>query len=241
MSINYLRVLGRVAYQIRFSEGPWIRLPYVQMRSLLYQEFGEKVAEGLLNCPSGSHMKIGEVEFESYLEPEPDATETWQTTTDASWIYPDITTGTTTTNVDVGCAAQCEGWDTELVQGCQCSAQRALDDIMSNEDAAMPSVNELAIMMHEIAEQKGWFDNFPTALELLSLVHTEVSEASECVRMRSMSMYYEDGKPEGFPAELADIILRVCTIAEHWNVNLEQAIMVKLKYNVRRPKNEKIY
>ena len=249
MSINYLQVLGRVRHRIRFSEGPWINLPYQQMKSLLYQEFGEKVAEGLLASKTGTHYVIDGIEFEVYLDPESDDTQGWQTTTDASWIYPDTTTNATISTGDAKiewddeCFVKCVGWDdTEnLLPGCDCSVQRALENLLHSEDAESPFINELAAMMHAIAEQKGWFDNLPTALELLSLVHTEVSEASECVRTRSMSMYYEDGKPEGFPVELADIILRVCTIAEHWNVDLEQAIMAKLKYLIRSARTEKLY
>ncbi len=64
--------------------------------------------------------------------------------------------------------------------------------------------------------------------EALALVHEEVSEALRDWRKDEQfpSMHYRevDGKPEGFPAELADIVLRVCDLAGALDVDLNQAI-----------------
>jgi hypothetical protein len=42
-------------------------------------------------------------------------------------------------------------------------------------------------------------------------------------------------KPDGFPIELADIIIRVGDLAERLGIDLDHAIAVKAEYNQRRP------
>lgn len=42
-------------------------------------------------------------------------------------------------------------------------------------------------------------------------------------------------KPEGIPSELADIVIRVLDIADHYGIDLQQAILDKHSYNVTRP------
>lgn len=42
-------------------------------------------------------------------------------------------------------------------------------------------------------------------------------------------------KPEGIPSELADVVIRVFDICEHYGIDLEKAILEKHDYNVTRP------
>lgn len=72
--------------------------------------------------------------------------------------------------------------------------------------------------------------------ELLALVHSEVSEALESYRDGDMTTTYEeDGKPVGFPSELADTIIRVLDLAEYLNINIQQEVVNKMTYNLTRP------
>ena len=94
--------------------------------------------------------------------------------------------------------------------------------------------------------------------EVLALVHSEVSEALEEYRaghdLRRIRYVHEDGrvctpeelcrhpqgtsgpaKPEGFPIELADIFIRLLDAAAEWDIDLQEAVEVKMAYNSTRP------
>lgn len=43
-----------------------------------------------------------------------------------------------------------------------------------------------------------------------ALMHTELTEAAECLEAGDITLRHADGKPEGFAAEAADIVVRVC-------------------------------
>lgn len=127
--------------------------------------------------------------------------------------------------------------------------QRSLAD----ESREGVTINEIQKEVHETNVRKGWWDKYAgrqamagkrwppielTTDEMLSklaLVTSEVAEAMEDVRVGKMTTTYEeDGKPVGFPSELADIVIRVLDIAESQGVNLEKEIRIKLDYNKTR-------
>jgi NTP pyrophosphatase (non-canonical NTP hydrolase) len=99
----------------------------------------------------------------------------------------------------------------------------------------------------------------------LCLIHSEVSEAVECVRDSRFApqevhinvpdavsgeptavlcdetkagLFYYDGKPakpEGLQTELADVVIRVLDLAETLGIDLETAMEQKDAYNQTRP------
>lgn len=101
-------------------------------------------------------------------------------------------------------------------------------------------VSEIQAMAYTTAKSKGFHDttdpdSVEWALSKLALIHSEVSEALECVRDGDVKMTFrEDGKPEGLPSELADIVIRVADFAEVMKINLSHAIDVKMAHNTTR-------
>ena len=63
--------------------------------------------------------------------------------------------------------------------------------------------------------------------DFVALIHSEVSEILEEFRkdkQATTTYYREDGKPEGIPSEIADVVIRCFDMADYYGINLEAAI-----------------
>lgn len=97
------------------------------------------------------------------------------------------------------------------------------------------TLNELVKEAHSTASRKGWWDLEPNIPEKLALIHSEISEALEEFRGGSMTPYRVGTKPEGFPVELADAIIRIADLCGYLQIDLEAVLTEKMAYNATRP------
>ena len=100
------------------------------------------------------------------------------------------------------------------------------------------TINEFAAEVHKNAVDHGWWEGERTFPEIVALIHSEVSEALEEYRngREATEIYYGDnGKPEGIPIELADVIIRIFDFCGYAGIDIDAAITQKHEYNKSRP------
>lgn len=110
---------------------------------------------------------------------------------------------------------------------------------MSSSDSK--PLNELAARAYGYAKRNGFYDNESgqsLVLKLL-LIHSEVSEAAEELKAGRDPLevrYREnDGKPEGYGIEVADILIRCFDMCGFLGLDLDELVRIKMQFNESRP------
>lgn len=109
-------------------------------------------------------------------------------------------------------------------------------------------INEYVRAAYQNAIDKGFWGDPRRAMlinvgEKIALMHSELSEAFEEWRAgKKLNEVYYAGdennparKPEGFPIEMADCVIRIFDFCGAAGIDLQTAIQTKMKYNQQRP------
>lgn len=89
-------------------------------------------------------------------------------------------------------------------------------------------LRDLAIACHEQAKISGFYEDRSTSdpesrLGMIALIHSEISEALECIRSDQWVDYRTEDKPtkpQGLPSELADTVIRALDFSVFYNIKI---------------------
>jgi NTP pyrophosphatase (non-canonical NTP hydrolase) len=94
---------------------------------------------------------------------------------------------------------------------------------------------DMQARVHYVNTANGWNQGERNPLEDCMLLVTEVAEMAEAYRDDMMNTTIrEDGKPEGFGSECADVLIRLLDTCQRYNVNLHAEFERKLAHNATR-------
>ena len=98
-----------------------------------------------------------------------------------------------------------------------------------------PTVAWLQAETKKWAKLKGWEDDRGVG-DLMMLMVTELAEAYEEYRdwHEPGEVYVKDGKPEGIPVELADVVIRILVFCGKYDIDLQAVILQKMAFNNTR-------
>ena len=137
---------------------------------------------------------------------------------------------------------------TEITKGCATTIapNEELKQIMTTLETTSDrkfeiAFNEVSEKVHQNSINKGFWEDrnkssIGTITEKLCLMHSELSEALEAVRIGNPMC---DKIPEfkAIETELADCVIRIMEFSVAYNLRLAEAILAKHEYNTTRPYN----
>lgn len=114
--------------------------------------------------------------------------------------------------------------------------------ITGNPTTVQHVINTMCDLAHGTALSRGWYDQERNDLELIALIHSELSEAVEA--LRDGDLPYNETHPKAVSLadfktteiELADAVIRIFDMAAYKGYKLGDAIVAKMQYNTTRSK-----
>lgn len=103
------------------------------------------------------------------------------------------------------------------------------------EKAPYGYMTALALEIHLNSKAHGFWDDDRSTAETIALCHSELSEALEEARNGNPLYYEENGKPEGIATEMIDCVIRILDFLAYENVDVDDVLSKKMKYNETRP------
>lgn len=104
------------------------------------------------------------------------------------------------------------------------------------------TLKQFAERCNKTAQDKGFAPNPPQpdtvdVAQKLLLIVEEITEAHNELRSghAPWKVYFGGLKPEGFPIELADAVIRIADLCEQLEIDLQSACELKMNYNETRP------
>lgn len=112
--------------------------------------------------------------------------------------------------------------------------EELVDEIDAIAEFAL-SMNHVANIINQVNEINGW-NVERSAAEWAILAVTEIAEAFEEYRNPAVEtlIYTVNGKPEGQAVEYADVLIRVLHWFAQHNIDPNEVVEMKLKYNLTR-------
>jgi NTP pyrophosphatase (non-canonical NTP hydrolase) len=96
-------------------------------------------------------------------------------------------------------------------------------------------LSDMVTRVFAVNVANGWNQGDRNPLEDCMLLVTEVAEMAEAYRDSMMdTTINENGKPEGFGSECADVLIRLLDTCQRYNVNLHAEFERKLAHNATR-------
>lgn len=114
----------------------------------------------------------------------------------------------------------------------------------AKEDELRLTLTELVECAHDNSVAKGFWEGAEHNIsEKLMLIVSELAEALEHQRAGNQGLPLKqgwldasrNGKPDGFPFELADAVIRIADLCGYLGIDLNEVVTTKMKFNATRP------
>lgn len=96
-------------------------------------------------------------------------------------------------------------------------------------------LNDLAKDIHQSNIIKGFYEEDKNLGEMLALIHSELSEVLEVIRVDEAMTSEKIPPHPAVGEELADVLIRVLDLSAHMGIDISSCVEAKMVYNWTRP------